>query len=171
MIVKPWCRESLVMPRTLGNIRAHTNRFRQAVEFAGKEQERLSERRTIYFAATRTHHFAFVVPPRRFRRLSATFEAATRQSNSVHRATVPQGSKVIAWRVRAKINHEPLSSQISALRSRIITGGGQGPVCPECGKPIVLRTARRGSNAGNQFLGCSAYPIGGSLTFHLRMLL
>jgi restriction system protein len=32
------------------------------------------------------------------------------------------------------------------------------PACPLCGKPMVLRTARRGSNAGSQFLGCSAYP-------------
>lgn len=30
--------------------------------------------------------------------------------------------------------------------------------CPECGAPMVLRTARRGRNAGNQFYGCSAYP-------------
>lgn len=32
------------------------------------------------------------------------------------------------------------------------------PACPLCGKPMVQRTARRGSNAGNQFWGCSAYP-------------
>jgi restriction system protein len=32
------------------------------------------------------------------------------------------------------------------------------PACPECGKPMMLRTARRGANAGNQFWGCSAYP-------------
>jgi restriction system protein len=32
------------------------------------------------------------------------------------------------------------------------------PTCPQCGKSMVLRTARRGSNAGNQFWGCSAYP-------------
>lgn len=32
------------------------------------------------------------------------------------------------------------------------------PACPECGKPMVLRTARRGANAGNQFWGCSDYP-------------
>jgi hypothetical protein len=30
--------------------------------------------------------------------------------------------------------------------------------CPKCGKPMVLRTAKRGGNAGNQFWGCSAYP-------------
>lgn len=32
------------------------------------------------------------------------------------------------------------------------------PACPECGKPMVLRTAKRGANAGNQFWGCSTYP-------------
>lgn len=32
------------------------------------------------------------------------------------------------------------------------------PVCPECDKPMVLRTAKTGKNSGNQFLGCSAYP-------------
>lgn len=30
--------------------------------------------------------------------------------------------------------------------------------CPKCGSSMVLRTAKRGTNAGNQFWGCSAYP-------------
>jgi hypothetical protein len=30
--------------------------------------------------------------------------------------------------------------------------------CPKCGSPMVLRTARQGTNAGKQFRGCSAYP-------------
>ena len=30
--------------------------------------------------------------------------------------------------------------------------------CSRCGNPMVLRTAQRGSNAGNQFWGCSTYP-------------
>jgi four helix bundle suffix protein len=32
------------------------------------------------------------------------------------------------------------------------------PACPQCGKPMVLRTARLGRKAGQQFWGCSAYP-------------
>jgi predicted RNA-binding Zn-ribbon protein involved in translation (DUF1610 family) len=32
------------------------------------------------------------------------------------------------------------------------------PVCPECGSPMVLRTAKSGSHKGNQFWGCSNYP-------------
>ena len=32
------------------------------------------------------------------------------------------------------------------------------PICPRCGKPMVLRTAQKGSNAGSQFWGCSGFP-------------
>lgn len=32
------------------------------------------------------------------------------------------------------------------------------PPCPSCGAAMVLRTARKGSNAGQQFWGCSKYP-------------
>lgn len=30
--------------------------------------------------------------------------------------------------------------------------------CPKCNRNLVLRTATRGANAGNQFYGCSNYP-------------
>jgi restriction system protein len=32
------------------------------------------------------------------------------------------------------------------------------PPCPLCGRPLVVRTARKGDRAGSQFLGCSGYP-------------
>ncbi|MCR5167068.1 MAG: topoisomerase DNA-binding C4 zinc finger domain-containing protein [Oscillospiraceae bacterium] len=32
------------------------------------------------------------------------------------------------------------------------------PSCPKCGKPLVLRTAKKGENAGKQFYGCSGFP-------------
>lgn len=31
-------------------------------------------------------------------------------------------------------------------------------ICPKCGGNLILRTARRGINTGNQFFGCSNYP-------------
>ncbi|MBK8478875.1 MAG: four helix bundle protein [Opitutaceae bacterium] len=34
----------------------------------------------------------------------------------------------------------------------------QAPNCPLCGKPLVVRTAKKGAHAGSQFWGCSAYP-------------
>lgn len=32
------------------------------------------------------------------------------------------------------------------------------PSCPECGAPMVLRTAKRGEQAGTRFWGCSTFP-------------
>ncbi|MBM4453650.1 MAG: four helix bundle protein [Chloroflexi bacterium] len=32
------------------------------------------------------------------------------------------------------------------------------PACPLCGKPMALRTARKGPQVGSQFWGCSGYP-------------
>ena len=31
-------------------------------------------------------------------------------------------------------------------------------VCPECSSPMVIRTAKKGANAGKQFWACSAFP-------------
>ena len=31
-------------------------------------------------------------------------------------------------------------------------------ICPRCGKELVLRTAKKGEHAGNQFYGCSGFP-------------
>jgi restriction system protein len=30
--------------------------------------------------------------------------------------------------------------------------------CPKCGSELVLRTAKKGQNAGKQFYGCSGFP-------------
>lgn len=32
------------------------------------------------------------------------------------------------------------------------------PLCPKCGREMVLRTAKKGSNLGEQFWGCPDYP-------------
>ncbi len=36
--------------------------------------------------------------------------------------------------------------------------GPAAPACPRCGKPMALRTARKGEQAGSQFWGCSGFP-------------
>lgn len=33
-----------------------------------------------------------------------------------------------------------------------------GKICPKCGKLMVLRTAKKGENVGQQFWGCSGFP-------------
>jgi restriction system protein len=48
------------------------------------------------------------------------------------------------------------ASEASTLTSR--SQKKSTPMCAKCGSPMVLRTAKRGANAGNQFWGCSTYP-------------
>jgi len=56
------------------------------------------------------------------------------------------------------------SEQLAAARiaerekARSDSSDARLPPCPLCGKPMVLRTARKGPRAGAQFLGCSGYP-------------
>ena len=35
---------------------------------------------------------------------------------------------------------------------------GDTMLCPKCGKPMVIRTAKKGADAGKQFYGCSGFP-------------
>jgi hypothetical protein len=42
------------------------------------------------------------------------------------------------------------------LRSRSNLEADQ--LCPKCGSPLILRTAKTGVNAGRQFWGCSTFP-------------
>jgi restriction system protein len=35
---------------------------------------------------------------------------------------------------------------------------GKAPFCPKCGSKMVLRTAKRGTHAGESFWGCPTYP-------------
>lgn len=57
---------------------------------------------------------------------------------------------------------KPLSSQDKAIRDEHIAGiiakQESNEICPLCGGQLVLRTARQGTNAGHQFVGCSNYP-------------
>jgi restriction system protein len=52
------------------------------------------------------------------------------------------------------------SEQLAAARleKRLERRTDKTPTCVACGKPMVLRTARKGAKAGSQFWGCSGYP-------------
>lgn len=56
---------------------------------------------------------------------------------------------------------EPLTNQPSAVKRKHIEEINEkqhSAICPLCGRPLVLRTASKGHNAGKQFYGCSGYP-------------
>jgi restriction system protein len=63
-------------------------------------------------------------------------------------AMIKQAKQSIATR-SPKLAAPPIAS---ASRSEI------GPACPQCGSSMVKRTARKGSNAGAEFWGCSKFP-------------
>lgn len=52
-------------------------------------------------------------------------------------------------KLRAMIGHVP---------STVATAEQTMPGCPKCGSEMVRRTAKKGTNAGNHFWGCSRYP-------------
>lgn len=76
----------------------------------------------------------------------------------------------IAGLERSFVNEGGYSEQLAAARVKKRSEGlyrpeGTAPAaamplpdCRLCGKPMVLRTAKQGKNAGSQFLGCSGYP-------------
>ena len=49
--------------------------------------------------------------------------------------------------VKRRINGKPQERKIAA-----------GPVCPRCGKRLVLRTGQSGPRKGQKYWGCEGYP-------------
>lgn len=57
-------------------------------------------------------------------------------------------------------------SQLESLIGRVQSSSRSMPAtipssvthCPKCGGKLILRTAKKGMNAGNQFYGCSSFP-------------
>ena len=39
-----------------------------------------------------------------------------------------------------------------------VSTSSEKPLCPKCGIPMVVRTAKKGINSGKLFYGCSNYP-------------
>jgi four helix bundle suffix protein len=50
--------------------------------------------------------------------------------------------------------HEQLTQIRIETRAQI----ENAPVCPNCGKPMTMRKATTGKNAGTEFWGCTGYP-------------
>ena len=44
------------------------------------------------------------------------------------------------------------------MRERTVAATSNVPTCPNCAKPMIKRTAKRGANAGGEFWGCTGFP-------------
>ena len=78
------------------------------------------------------------------------------------------GTKLDGLLRQAKASGGPVLQSAPAARSQVLvepkaeapTGTSGVPTCPACSRTMVLRTARKGANAGSSFWGCSAYSSG-----------
>jgi restriction system protein len=75
-----------------------------------------------------------------------------KQNSQIELLDGPRVTELIAD-VRAK-----QGSAARAVASVDQPGRTTPPKCSDCGAEMVLRTARRGTNAGSRFWGCSKYP-------------
>lgn len=76
-----------------------------------------------------------------------------RQIAALERAFVTEGGyteQLAARRIRERAKTSPASS--------VPGDTSAAPSCPRCGKPMVVRTARKGPRAGSRFWGCTGYP-------------
>lgn len=77
-------------------------------------------------------------------RINATLNTSVQNNDRIEEVTIKQNESVEL--IESK---EPFESTESTVEEKI---------CPRCGQKLVLRVAKKGDNAGNQFYGCSAYP-------------
>lgn len=67
------------------------------------------------------------------------------------------GEKILAMNIE---NRKDYSTKYEELLTEVSTEERSKDelICPKCGSKLVLRTAKKGTNEGNQFYGCSAFP-------------
>lgn len=53
---------------------------------------------------------------------------------------------------------EMIGTTQSAAPKKDSVAAAKTPSCPQCGSPMVLRTARKGPQSGSSFWGCSKFP-------------
>jgi restriction system protein len=74
----------------------------------------------------------------------------------------------------SEVPHQPLPVTAMPVANQVVNAAPTipesltqpNPLCPICGNLMVLRTAKRGDNRGNQFWGCSGYPTCRGITPH-----
>jgi hypothetical protein len=71
-------------------------------------------------------------------------------------------TRALAAAVRERAGQGAATAEERVAEGVPVTGeevdGAGPPLCPRCGQPMVLRTARRGTHEGEAFWGCPDYP-------------
>ncbi len=89
--------------------------------------------------------------------LYVRLQALTKVDKSVKEAHIENIEEKYKDTSKSMPKEEILQESETKQEEKIIEGTPE-MICPKCGSKLVLRTARKGANAGNQFYGCSAFP-------------
>ena len=89
--------------------------------------------------------------------LYVRLQALTKVDKSVKEAHIENIEEKYKNTSKSMPKEEILQESETKQEEKIIEGTPE-MICPKCGSKLVLRTARKGANAGNQFYGCSAFP-------------
>ena len=69
------------------------------------------------------------------------------------------GEKILAMNIETRKDYiKKYEDLVSEIKINETINESDNLVCPKCGSKLVLRTAKKGENSGNQFYGCSAFP-------------
>ena len=69
------------------------------------------------------------------------------------------GEKILSMNIENRKDYLKKYDEFVAESANPMTNiSSEELICPKCGNILVLRTAKKGPNAGNQFYGCSGYP-------------
>ncbi len=71
---------------------------------------------------------------------------------------IQTGPQEIAPDTQETKEEETQTKEVEATLESESTAEAEPMICPKCGSPLVLRTAKKGDKAGNQFYGCSSFP-------------
>ena len=69
------------------------------------------------------------------------------------------GEKIVAMNIENRKDYlKKYEEIISEVSTSSVIRSNDELICPKCGSKLVLRIAKKGTNIGNQFYGCSNYP-------------
>lgn len=57
------------------------------------------------------------------------------------------------------LQHRKAAIQTKPTGANEVSGAKAETMCPKCGNPMVLRMAKKGNRAGQEFWGCSTFPV------------
>ena len=80
-----------------------------------------------------------------------------KELTNVDKATKASHIENIEKKYKASIDSSNNDETVNSS-SKDKPSGDNELICPKCGSKLILRTAKKGENTGNQFYGCSAFP-------------